>query len=197
MAEALDLGANINSTDLSVRTHLVLAIRVGKWDMFDFLLSRGADPNVAEKSGLTSIHHLVESSCRSSSYEHERLLRLIQAGVNLAATDATGRTALHVGASLNGGFEALGVLLDRGLSIDARDKRGRTPLHHAAQTGAGEAVIWLLERGASETAVDNDGKTPKIHARRAAVSAFEAWQARQVIANVLNKFPTTSPGAAK
>lgn len=74
------------------------------------------------------------------------LKQLLDSGVNVNATDRTGRTALHVAAML-GQTELARYLLSRGARVDARDRLGRSPLMISAGLGSfnlfpGAASPW-------------------------------------------------------
>lgn len=187
MVTALDRGANIDEQDNVGRSPLALAINFGRWAIVDMLLSRGANPDVAEMSGFTALHRLIESMVSHKVADLIRLDLLLKAGASVDAADTSGKTALHLGAAFGCPQEALGMLLDHGANIDARDNLGRTALHHAAREGAADLIGWLLERGASQDTVDNDGKTPKQVATTDGLAAFDAWHAKQAVARVINE----------
>ncbi len=65
----------------------------------------------------------------------------------LGATDAQGRTPLHLAAAA-GQAETIRLLCERGATVDAVDERGATPLHLAAVFGRTDAVAALLAGGA-------------------------------------------------
>ena len=94
---------------------------------------------------------------------------LLDAGANIEARDAVGRTplhvaALHVAAAGDGLPSPVEALLDAGADIEARDKDGSSALHLAAgveyRAWASNNITILIDAGASIEARDNDGRTP-------------------------------------
>lgn len=81
-------------------------------------------------------------------------------GVDLTATDADGRTPLHLAVLYTAPAYLLGFLLDHGAAIDAQDDQGHTPLHHAAWRRSPDFAGLLLAWGANANLLDNDGHTP-------------------------------------
>lgn len=81
----------------------------------------------------------------------------------LTATDAAGRTALHL-AALHRHAAVLERLLTYGLDSSLADARGQTALHIAAQLSDAATVEILLQRGANSSIRDHDGKTPLFYA---------------------------------
>jgi palmitoyltransferase len=164
----LDAGADPNATDEhGSGTLLTFEPRV-----IEYLLSRGADPNVQTNEtgspvllGLTHGDHL----------ECVRLLLEGGANPNRAAA-ATGETPLH-GAVTNKVLDRsplVKLLLDYGADPNARTKpgvrsysfwrdartRGETPLHRAAAYSSAEVIKMLLDSGADTTIRDVNGDSP-------------------------------------
>ncbi len=91
------------------------------------------------------------------------LARFADGGMDLAARDAAGDTALHVAAAAGAG-RAARFLLDRKLPLDAAGAGGRTPLHAAAAAGRAEMAAWLLRQGADPAKRDGEGYKPLLRA---------------------------------
>ncbi len=86
--------------------------------------------------------------------------RLLDAGADLFAPDAHGRTPVHLAAA-NGLVDTLQSLLQRGCNPDTRDHDGRTPLFAALEHGAVALplVRALIAHGADPEAADSNGET--------------------------------------
>jgi ankyrin repeat protein len=98
--------------------------------LFDALLKRKADPNLADSEGKTPLLLLLGAHMRPGS-----------------PCDAT-----HIGALLP-------VLLDAGARIDHADQRGVTALHACAMHALLPPARVLLTRGADRNAADSFGRT--------------------------------------
>jgi ankyrin repeat protein len=78
---------------------------------------------------------------------------------NVNATDANGRTALHVAAA-NGYVDIMEILLAAGANTEAPNFSGNTSLHWACLGGHLYAINLLLKHGASPSALNEAEKTP-------------------------------------
>lgn len=89
---------------------------------------------------------------------------LMEFGVDLAATNEEGETALHLAAKAGNTaiVNAMVANSSRGMKFDleAVAKHGLTALHYAAAGGHQETVEELLGQGADPTARDSIGQTP-------------------------------------
>uniref|UniRef100_A0ABD2XJP7 Uncharacterized protein n=1 Tax=Trichogramma kaykai TaxID=54128 RepID=A0ABD2XJP7_9HYME len=94
------------------------------------MLRRGADPNLANKEGLTSLHMICEKGNDDIS---EILLRSF-----FETNDANHRT----------------------VEIDAQDGQGETPLHYVLSRNFKKATELLLKKGANPNVASQKGSTP-------------------------------------
>ena len=83
---------------------------------------------------------------------------MLEAGVNVNATDSNGFTAV-VYAAYMGRTETLRALLDAGADVNLKDVFGRTALVTAASLGRTETVRDFLAAGADVNARDHRGWT--------------------------------------
>lgn len=81
------------------------------------------------------------------------------ASAEIDATDALGRTPLHM-AAFYGHPRTTALLISRGANIEAKDRIGMTPLHAAVISGGRREVETLIERNAEVTAKTDAGQTP-------------------------------------
>jgi ankyrin repeat protein len=130
-------------------TALGWAARSGNREACLFLLSMGAEPSAADRSGDGPLH----AAARRGDAELAR--ELLRAGAEPAAAGAGGATPLHQACSA-GSFETVELLLDRGAPLGAADREGNTPLHAAAAAGRLE---YLLLRGTSRAGKNRRGQT--------------------------------------
>lgn len=85
--------------------------------------------------------------------------RLNEAGTDLNAPDATGRTSAHWAAQMSG-MRVFASLYRAGVNLDAKDSYERTPVHLAAHMGRAEIVNYLRVLYANMDVADRDGLTP-------------------------------------
>jgi ankyrin repeat protein len=154
-AKALtDAKAELNLTDPDGTTALVLAIINSQYHVAAHLLSKGADSNIADTSGMAALYAAVDINTlpwmfgrpdpvpRSSAVSCiEVIKQLLDHGANPnAALTAVLLQRLHTD-----GDASLGV--------------GSTPFLRAAKSGDVEVMRLLLAHGANPKAVNKDGAT--------------------------------------
>jgi len=87
----------------------------------NFLLEKGASPDLADSNGRTAL-------MIAASHGHlEICSRLVRGGASLTVSTHFGFTALHF-AALTHSCELVNFFLSAGAPVDARDQRGWTPL---------------------------------------------------------------------
>lgn len=151
---ALVAGADANWRGESGLTVLHVASDRGDLASAKLLLSYGAKAQAIEaRTRWTSLHFSVLAG------RSELVVRLLveKGGANANATDAMGRTALHV-AAMESAASVLDMLLEQGARTDVQDVDGNTPLHLAAARGARQAVSTLLKGGADATIHNEVGR---------------------------------------
>jgi ankyrin repeat protein len=157
------------------------------------LLAKGADPNVPQADGATSLHWAVHwndlaaadllirggakvdavndlgvfpLSLACANGSAAMVERLLAANAPVRQALPTGETAL-MSCAQTGTAVALRALLARGADVDARERdRGQTALMWAAAGRHAEAVKVLVERGADLNAASKTGFTPLMFAAR-------------------------------
>ena len=146
------------------------------------------DPEIADKSLISTFTGL---GWAASIGDADLCGSRIAAGDDVDAVDSFGRTALHItaGSPDPSAFKIIKLLLDAGAHVNAQSQSGDTPLHVAASSDVcdnhpkHDVLVELLRYGASLTIVNDKGQTPQQCTSRvkfdAAVSAFQAWQARE------------------
>ncbi len=105
----------------------------------------------------------------ASRGDRQRVVELLEAGAEVNARDARGKTAL-ITVAYFGHKDIAKVLIAKGADVNAKDTRGETPLIGAAMSGRKEIVELLIAKGADVNARDRHGRTPLI---RAATSGHE------------------------
>ncbi len=123
------------------------------------LVAEGADVNLAQGDGMTSLHW----AAKKGNAEIAEVL--IGAGADLEAVTRIGaHTPLHIAAEAGRG-SVVELLAEAGANANATTTTGATPLHFAAASGSAEAVLALLEHGAEVNPKEPQwGQTPLMFA---------------------------------
>lgn len=132
----LKAGVDPNSKKDGVYTPLCTAIRDDRNDIFQLLLSSGADPNVPASEYPTF-------KCLTHHREHF-LPALVAAGANLNSPKGILETAVTSNSA-----KGLKWLLDQGIDPDDKTPKGHTALTSAIRDNKVEFVDTLLARGAN------------------------------------------------
>ncbi|KAI8943839.1 hypothetical protein NX059_001812 [Plenodomus lindquistii] len=119
------------------------------------------DPKTSVMSGRSSIVRCIQKA--ASQGRSEALGVLLTHGADSNATDAVGRTCLHI-ASQYGYFEVTKLLLGTNTNLNVVDNDGRTALNLASINADAQTVELLLVKGAHQGIADKDGRTPLIAA---------------------------------
>jgi len=131
--------------------------------MVKLLLDHGADPNLPDKDGATSLHYLITAP---PALEIVPILLSSGANVNKAAEGRGGRTPLHEatqwyfeGRDHTVGERLIRLLVSSGADINAPGYLGKTVLHQAVENDKPDLLKLALELGADPGIADGDGAT--------------------------------------
>lgn len=133
----------------------------GHWQLCQFLIEKGADPNYQlADTGETALHAAL---CRANQLTAEHVVGvLLEAGADPGVAASAG--------------------VETGCFMRDVRTRGERPLHRAAAFGSEAAIRLLLEAGASRSAADAHGDSPlswaSLHLRPAAILrllCFDDW----------------------
>ena len=133
-------GADLNSVDFGGHSsiHWALCKAQAGEELFDYLLSLGADPLLVDRRGCNGIHYAARA-CGLRA-----LRKILEREPDINATDAFGWTPLHwAAASTRVSTQVLEALLHKGCKQDMEDKERRTALDLAIQFGNTEAIAVL------------------------------------------------------
>lgn len=152
---------------------LYRAVICNQYKVAQFLLTKGADPNLKNRLGESSLHQAADSGL----LDFARLLLAYDADPNIQQAD--GETPLHRAAE-KGRYRVAELLLKAHAKADMRNvSQGRTPLHLAVMFNQVDTAAMLLAHGADREAKDMQGRTPLELLPTAEMSAcFQTPQAR-------------------
>eukprot|EP01112_Ceratiomyxa_fruticulosa_P002612 TRINITY_DN1275_c0_g1_i2.p1 TRINITY_DN1275_c0_g1~~TRINITY_DN1275_c0_g1_i2.p1 ORF type:complete len:292 (+),score=59.45 TRINITY_DN1275_c0_g1_i2:285-1160(+) len=157
--ELLKRGANINKTNTNDATPLDLAIKFKHTVIINELLNHPKlDINVKAKWGTFLITALRCEDVKTA-------MKLIEKGINVELTDASGCTALHW-AAYNNQLEVVRALLKAGASPNCQDVNKDTPLHLATKHNFISICMELIKNGANVNAENTTRITPLHLTRR-------------------------------
>lgn len=163
----LDAGADIHLTNDRGQQALHLAVWANQPGMTALLLEKGADPNLKDIDGNTSIHMGAQHSLGTSIFD--------AAGADFNVQNNRLETPLHLVAFRNG-ISTVKYLLDKGLDLNKTDFRGDTALHIAIQYRLEEMCYLLMNAGIDTTIVDRRGETAAVLAE-----AIHFWAGKSML----------------
>jgi ankyrin repeat protein len=145
-----------------------------KYDVFRLVLKAKPDLTARTKDGWTALHSaVVNAHTGYRAHESEvlnKIIDLINAGIDVEVSDINGRTALHWAAwqgynhFVDGKFQVeadvVDVLIEMGAEINSVDNFGNTPLHYASTMGYEEIVYALVKAGAKKDIANDSGQKP-------------------------------------
>jgi uncharacterized protein len=151
-----DAGANLNQTDPDGITPVVNAIINGHYDVARFLLDKGADPNLADKTGRAALYaavdaHTMPASNRPSPNEADNETTSLDLVKAVLAHGGAVNTQLKT-------QQPYRTKVDRG--NDTMLTTGTTPLLRAAKAGDVVVITLLLEKGADAKLATRNGINP-------------------------------------
>ncbi len=149
--------SDVNQKDHKGWTPLMGAAIMGKKDVVEILLSKGAKIDERDKEGRTAFIHAAMFNSTSM------IEFLLSKGAKIEDKDNSGMTALMY-AGLNGSKEVVELLLSKGAKIDEKDNTGATALMWASSMDKQVVVSFLISKGAKINERDNFGMTPLIYA---------------------------------
>jgi len=179
-------GASMDKNDLSFQSLLTTCIYSKAPKTAQYLLEKGADPNLPNNNGQTPLYLAIDKSMGNelikallkagadpdtgSPYytplqmaikkrDIELAQLLIDAGADIYYVNEYGSTLFHTAASINSN-KNVDFLLSKGLDINAKNNDGETPLHIAAENGYTSVIEQMINNGADPFALDNNNFMP-------------------------------------
>jgi ankyrin repeat protein len=141
----VDAGLPVNGKDSLGQTALLAAVSHNELEEVQLLLAHGADPNIPDDAGWTSLHY---AAWFGSGVDVLASLR--DHGATINAQNDRGITPLYF-ASVAGHTAQVKYLLDQGADRAIASKSGYTPLR-AAKTKGLDGIVALLDPDAAKAA---------------------------------------------
>ncbi|KAH3701086.1 hypothetical protein DPMN_076070 [Dreissena polymorpha] len=139
-------GKTVDRYNKLQQTPLHLAILVKRPDIVEVLLKAGANPNLVDRNGCTSVHLSV---CKQFPECLETILQCSVVPPSVNSRDYEGYYPLHSCVELND-FDAMKMLIKYEADMDVQDgKAGRSVLFYATEFNRTDMVRYLLEQGAN------------------------------------------------
>lgn len=132
----------LNSFSIDGFTLLGFACFFGHYELSNYLLQAGANPNVASANPfrVAPLH----SACAISNFEIASIL--IKSGANVNAKQAQGITSLHA-AAFSGHAQLAKLLIDNGANVNAKADSEQTPLAIAIEKNHPDIANLLKQFG--------------------------------------------------
>lgn len=170
-------GQRVDRYNKQHQTPLHLAVKLQSLVSIQMLLQAGADQNLVDSMGLTSVHMAVQ---RRDIDCVEALLQWSTYPCDLNYRNFEGMAPIHT-AVMNNDLEIVHLLLEHGADVNIMDgKSGRTVLFHAAETNQKTAVELLLNHGADPEIANYAGVVPAMAAQGRSHTAVARLLARAV-----------------
>jgi len=145
---------DIEVTDKSGMTPLLMAAWTGRRDVVDLLIRVGANCLATSRSGETAIHLAAKSEqIDVLSY----LVDIYSHRFNLDARDREGRTVMHILAG-NGDVDTICRMIRAGAHVNLKDNFKRSPSHVAITSGFDDVLTIFLDQDIDPRQRDNEGR---------------------------------------
>ena len=192
-------GFNINTTDESGATGLMIATTTGSFEVVRILIEHNADVNVRDRNGMTAlmracmkdnaaiIKALIEAgsevNAKSSSGNTPLLIagsaanvssvaELLAAKADTDLDDSLGCTVL-MRAAMAGHIDVVSALIRSKADLNLKDKSERTVLMYSLEKGHPLIASMLIDAGANVNAKGKGGMTPLMMAAKQTVESVD------------------------
>jgi ankyrin repeat protein len=175
-------GKGLEDRDNQGKTALHLAARWGHAELVSFMLSKGVQPNIQDKNGMTPLMTAIDR-------HHMDVVQMLLEHLGeqgLEERDEKGRTALHLAAECRSLDEEartqlVAELLKKGAQVNVKDKDGMTPLMMTIKARRMEMAVMLLEH------MEGEGLEAKDEQGRTAMHVAAQWGQAELVAVLVSK----------
>lgn len=154
----IDFGVDLTIEDAANRrTPLVFAAEYNCYEIIDYLIEKGAEPNDSDLSGHTALYWSVV-------YQNtENIKTLIGAGANVNVINELGESPIIIAAE-KGNTYIMKLLVNAGADLNVLDFYGNTLLNICATLGHKDTVSYLVKQQINVNNIDKEGNTALIKA---------------------------------
>ena len=159
----IECGGDVNVTNKTNKSPLIIACQKGKTDVVHVLLDAGADPSVADTTGNTCLHY----ASLAGNCSKQVLQTVIDHGADVNAINKMNASPLSFACS-RGNADAINVLLKAGAYANNADEAlgGNTCLHLAVlENCSKETLQTIIDHGADVNAANKYDVTALLIAR--------------------------------
>ncbi|XP_014230836.1 ankyrin-1-like [Trichogramma pretiosum] len=150
---------HINAQDKSGRTPLHWALHKDAKNMVEWLLRKGADPNLPDKNGSTPLHVICKRICFMWSMtdikNYDWVENTVQSGIRWKIS----REEVEHDKIMELFLQKIDEM-QLTVKLDAVDHKGSTPIYYALRFGKHRIVEVLLRRGVDVNLANEEGLTP-------------------------------------
>jgi hypothetical protein len=137
----LALISDVEETNAAGLTHLLIAAKMGNWEMMEGLIKRrSANVNARDRDGMTALHHIL----RGVTCDEATIRLLLSHGIDANAADSNGDTALHYSVHFQHRKAARILLKSCKVDLETTNEKGQTAAVLAASR-SGAMDISMLE----------------------------------------------------
>jgi ankyrin repeat protein len=189
MDALLASGTDINST---VRKSTSLMLAAGYFvpedgiKLTNFLLSRGADPNIIDGNGVTALYIAAREK---ENLDMCKLLIEHDADVNFTVKRYNNASLLQLHSGWFGTLPVLELFLASGANVDYQDAGGKTALMEAAERGGIAKIEAILRHNPNAGLKDNNGKTARDYALkqnpRSDAGLIDSYLAKKTVLGII------------
>jgi upstream activation factor subunit UAF30 len=173
----------IEKANASGITPLLASLHWEKADIFNYLLSVGANPDPeCLATGLASLEWMTPLMVAAAKGSAVSVKALVNKGADVNRTVGWGPSALKL-AVISGDIGTIKEVLDAGALVDIIDMEGWTPLMNAATEGSVEITKLLVARGANPNHIVTSNLSSKTDGRTSLMNA--AFNGHVEVAQVL------------
>jgi ankyrin repeat protein len=181
----LNKGADVNARNIYRNTPLIIAAITGQpVALARELVARAADVDAVNDTGSNALFIAMERENKELALylleHHADIMRVnrnnesplslaLQQGmrtltwfmdfVDIAATDKTGNTMLHVAAAVGAPADSVSYIIYKGAALNAQNSEGKTALQLAAEHNHAELAVLLADAGADPYIRDYQGNS--------------------------------------